>query len=145
MTNRIILTILLVLFSTSTFAGPPPMSKKDLLRHSSTVVKGTVTDVKCTGEFIEEYCGSLTGYRARVKVNSVLKGEPFSTLNLNFHKYDYSRLCMGTSDTMHYEGEEAVYYLVCESSGCRFTHWNGINYIKKSSKRLPKCRKKKKR
>lgn len=138
---KLLIAVFFLLGSSTVSAGGPAMSKKDLWKNSNTIVKGTVTKVKCTGEVVDDYCGTMTGYRAIVKVDSVVKGEYFDTLNLNFYKYDYNKMCMGTSNTRHYEGEEAVYYLNCSANGCRFTNWNGIDYIKKSNKPLPKCRK----
>lgn len=120
-------------------ASPPRMSKDELWRNSDTVIKGKVTDVKCTGEIIEEFCATLTGYTATVKVDSTLKGEHFKKINLHFYKYDFNHKCMGTEYTRHYKNEEAVYYLNCNEGKCRFTNWNGVDYIKKSKKPLPKC------
>ena len=134
-----------LLFNFNIFAGPPEMSKKDLERKSNTIVKGRVVKVKCTGEIREEYCATLTGYTAKVQIHSVLKGEPFESLDLHFYKYDFNKNCMGTEYTRHYKDEEAIYYLNCDVNQCRFTNWNGVEYIKKSRTPLPKCKKRKKK
>jgi len=137
--------LIILLFPFNALAKKQTCSKEDLLQSSNTVVKGTVVDVECTGETIEEFCGKMTGYRAKVKVESALKGEPFNNLFLNFYKYDFNRKCFGTSNMRHYKGEQAVYYLNCNASGCKFTDPSGIDYIKKGDGRLPNCTKSKKR
>ena len=106
----------------------PPLSPEELRQESNQIVRGKILDVVCTGEHKENRCAKLTGYRATIEVTKTIKGKRYKKLYLRFKKYDFKEGCVGSPDTVHYPGEEALYYLRCTKDRCRLTHWNGIIY-----------------
>jgi hypothetical protein len=118
----------------------PPLSPEELQKESNQIVRGKVLDVVCTGEYEETRCAKLTGYRATLEISKTIKGKRYKKLDLSFKKYDFKKGCVGSPDTVHYPGEEALYYLRCKEDRCRLTHWNGIEYKSHGDQPLPKCR-----
>jgi len=117
----------------------PPLSPEELQKESNQIVRGKVLDVVCTGKQEENRCVKLTGYKATLKVSKTIKGKRYKKLKLNFKKYDFKEGCVGSPDTVHYPGEEALYYLRCKENSCRLTHWNGVEYKFRGDRSLPKC------
>ncbi|MFH1830639.1 MAG: hypothetical protein ABH871_07680 [Pseudomonadota bacterium] len=48
------------------------LSPKELKEQSSHIIRGEITDVVCTGEFEENPCVSLAGYRSLSRRGSVI-------------------------------------------------------------------------
>ena len=117
----------------------PPLTPKELKQESNQIVRGKILDVVCTGDNEENGCAKLTGYKATLEVTKTIKGARYKKLALRFKKYDFKKGCVGSPDTVHYPGEEALYYLRCKEKNCRLTHWNGIEYKSKGKRSLPKC------
>lgn len=139
-----ICSAILILFCAGVvFALMPPMSYEGLNRESTNIVRGEITEVVCTGEFEKTRCAKLTGYVATLKVKKTIKGKRYKTLYIYFKEYDFFEGCVGSPDTVHCPGEEALYYLSCKEDKCHLTHWNGIKYKKHGNKSLPKCEPKK--
>lgn len=138
--RKLLILAITLLMPLNAFALMPPMTEKELKKDSNTIVKGRITKVECTGKFKDTGCAKLTGYKALIKVNKTIKGNKLETRNLFFNKYDFKKGCVGSPDTVHYEGEEGLYYLECKKADCHLTHWNGVDYFEKGSKQLPKCK-----
>lgn len=117
----------------------PPLSPQELKSESNQIVEGKILNVVCTGAHEENRCATLTGYKATLEVSKTIKGKRYKNLELNFKKYDFKEGCVGSPDTIHYPGEEALYYLECSENNCRLTHWNGIQYKSKGKRSLPRC------
>jgi|GEM_PF-3706446 len=128
-----------LLLPQTTRALMPPLTPEELQGESNQIVKGRILDVVCTGEHEENRCAKLTGYKATLKVSKTIKGKRYKKLHLRFMKYDFKEGCVGSPDTVHYPGEEALYYLRCREDSCRLTHWNGIKYKSHGDISLPKC------
>ncbi len=134
------LGLLLIVLPSLAWALMPPFTPKELKERSNHIVRGEITQVMCTGEFEETHCAYLTGYKATLKVRRTLKGKRYKTLNLYFKEYDFKEGCVGSADTVHYSGEEALYYLSCKGDSCYLTHWNGIEYKRRGNGPLPECK-----
>jgi len=117
----------------------PPLNPQELKSESNVIVEGKVSDVICTGKNEKNRCAKLTGYRATLEVLKTIKGKRYNQLQLNFKKYDFKDGCVGSPDTVHYPGEQALYYLRCRENRCHLTHWNGIKYQSKGKRQIPKC------
>ncbi len=117
----------------------PPLNPEELEKESNQIVEGKVLDIVCTGYNDNNRCAKLTGYRATLKVSKTIKGKRYKKLLLRFKKYDFKEGCVGSPHTVHYQGEEALYYLRCKTDVCRVTHWNGITYKSRGSHHLPIC------
>jgi hypothetical protein len=117
----------------------PPLSPEELKQESNQIVEGKILDVVCTGEHDKNRCAELTGYKATLKVMKTIKGKRYKKLELSFKKYDFKKGCVGSPDTVHYPGEEALYYLRCKENRCHLTHWNGIIFKSHGNRSLPKC------
>ena len=139
--RKLLILMAALLIPINAFALMPPMTEEELKTESNTIVKGQITKVECTGKSKDKGCVKLTGYKATLKVNGVVKGSKAKELNLFFNKYDFKKGCVGSPDTVHLEGEEGLYYLECKDNNCHLTHYNGIEYFKKGSTPLPKCKK----
>lgn len=118
----------------------PPMEPAELKGESTDIVRGKVVSVECTGEYEENPCASKTGYVAKLAVKKNIKGKAPKVVDLRFKKYEFKEGCVGSPDTLHYPGEEALYYLRCKESSCRLTHWNGIEDLRRGDGNLPDCR-----
>lgn len=139
--KKYLIILIILLLPMPALALMPPLTEKELKNESNTIVKGKIIKIACTGKFKDTGCANLTGYKASLKVNEVLKGKKLENLNLFFNKYKFKNGCVGSPDAVHYEGEEALYYLKCKKENCHLTHWNGIDYIEKGTASLPKCKK----
>jgi len=117
----------------------PPLNSEELKKESNQIVRGKVLDVACTGKQEENRCATLTGYKATLEVTKTIKGKRYKDLELRFKKYDFKDGCVGSPDTVHYPGEEGLYYLRCREDHCRLTHWNGVQYKSRGSRSLPNC------
>jgi hypothetical protein len=97
-----------------------------------------ITKVERTGEIEKKSCVVSTGYKATLEVQKVLKGKRQKQLELFFNEDRFLKGCVGSPDTIHYEGEEAKYYLRCQDKRCHLTHYNGVEYIKQGENQPPK-------
>lgn len=141
---------MLIIFSLGvpvvTWSLMPPLTDEELKSQTNVIVDGEVTNVACTGfKDATHECATLTGYRAKLKLLKIHKQGPLvkkvgDTVDLVFNKYDFKDGCVGSPDTLHYQGEQAKYFLVCTAeSNCRLTHWNGIEIKKEGNQPLPSC------
>lgn len=136
----LLLSIAILHLPQAAHALMPPMSLEELQIESNQIVRGKITEVVCTGTHEENRCADLTGYRATLQVMKTIKGKRYKKLYLNFKNYEFKEGCVGSPDTVHHTGEEALYYLRCRGDNCRLTHWNGIEYKSRGRQTLPKCR-----